>query len=385
MAINTDMQTPSRAAVGESRIHERSTLDWFSALFKTGQSAFLFGVLPEVERAWFQAQTGRLNFTIALESTSLDPQNLDGLDLIRVAQGMESSPILWGAARSIHRFRPWLVLDCTADWTESILGGTLRALGYQPALQLDCVAHHARYDRIIAFAPTPVTHARSHPSERYLELLNFYHAMHQEGFVRVDSERPTYTAAQEAFAGREVCDYAASIRALLRFTGSHTVLDYGAGKGNQYRLRVAANGKVYASLREYWDVDAVTCYEPGQSATSHAPNHPDDLVVCTDVLEHIPVQDLPWVINEIFGHARHAVFCSIAAYPAFARLPDGENAHVTIRPPAWWHGLLQSTAVLYPNVRYLAPVETPNSDGGHDLVWLSNFTMAELAPFIKGR
>lgn len=376
---------PPNATVVENNTDGVSTLDWYSALFKTGQSAYLFGAIPEAEGVWFQSNAGRLNIKHASESTSLDLLSLNALDWVRVAHGLDPSLTIWGAARSIRRFRPWLVLDCTADWKESILGGTLHALGYQPAMQIACVANTTLHDRIIAFAPTPIIHARSHPSARYIELLHFYHAMHQEGFMRVDSERPTYAAAQEAFVGREVCDYAASIRALLRLTRSRTVLDYGAGKGNQYRLRVAANGNIYGGLREYWDADAVTCYEPGQSATSQAPNHADDLVVCTDVLEHIPEQDLPWVINEIFGHALHAVFCSIAAYPAFARLPDGENAHVTIRPPPWWHGLLQSTAVLYPNVRYLAPVETPNADGGHDLVWLSNFALAGLAPFLEGR
>lgn len=380
----TVTQSSSSVAEDENEIHELSALNWIRALLKTGQSAFLFGVLPAAERTWFQSSIGRVTVTNAPERASLDLLNVDALDLIRIAQGLDPSIILWGAARSVRRFRPWLVIDCAEGWRESNLGGTLRALGYHQAMQFNFPAHHTHYDHIITFAPTPTVHTRSHPSARYTELLNFYHAMHQEGFTRVDSERPTYAAAQEAFVGREVCDYAATIRAQLRLTLSRTVLDYGAGKGNQYRLHVAAQGQVYGSLCEYWDVDEVTCYEPGQASTSQAPNHADDLVVCTDVLEHIPELDLPWVINEIFSHARNAVFCSIAAYPAFARLPDGENAHVTIRPPAWWHGLLQSTAVLYPKVRYLAPVEAPNADGRHDLVWLCNFAQTELAPFIKG-
>lgn len=377
-------QTPSSVAVDENEIHERSTLEWFRAIFKTEQSAFLFGVLPEAELAWFQSHAERVTVASASENTSLDALNLDALDLVRIAEGLNPSLVLWGAVRSVRRFRPWLVINCAADWRESNLGGTLHALGYHPAMQINVPAHHTQYESIITFAPIPTTHERSHPSARYTELLNFYHAMHQEGFTRVDSARPTYAAAHDAFVGREVCDYAATIRAQLRLTRSRTVLDYGAGKGNQYRLRVAAQGQVYGNLCEYWDIDEVTCYEPGQASTSQAPNHADDLVVCTDVLEHIPELDLPWVINEIFSHARNAVFCSIAAYPAFARLPDGENAHVTIRPATWWHGLLQSTAVLYPEVRYLAPVEVPNADGGHDLVWLSNFALAELTPFIKG-
>jgi hypothetical protein len=56
-----------------------------------------------------------------------------------------------------------------------------------------------------------------------------------------------------------------------------------------------------------------------------------DGVVCTDVLEHCPEEDLPWIVGELFGYARLFVFANVACYPAAKKLPNGENAHCTIR------------------------------------------------------
>ena len=80
-------------------------------------------------------------------------------------------------------------------------------------------------------------------------------------------------------------------------------------------------------------------------------------MVCTDVLEHCPEEDLGWILGEIFGFARRAVYLCIAAYPAKKHLPSGENAHITIKPLAWWAERLEQAADARPGVRWQAVVE----------------------------
>ena len=63
-----------------------------------------------------------------------------------------------------------------------------------------------------------------------------------------------------------------------------------------------------------------------------------DIVICTDVLEHIPEHEIPIVLKEIDGYAWEIVFLSICTREARKTLPDGRNAHLTIKPPDWWKG-----------------------------------------------
>jgi hypothetical protein len=67
-------------------------------------------------------------------------------------------------------------------------------------------------------------------------------------------------------------------------------------------------------------------------------------VICTDVLEHCPEEDLPWIVGELFGYARLFVFANVACYPAMKTLPNGENAHCTIRPVEFWREIFQNAA-----------------------------------------
>lgn len=76
------------------------------------------------------------------------------------------------------------------------------------------------------------------------------------------------------------------------------------------------------------------------------------------MLEHCPAEDIPWIIDELFGFARRFVYVTIAAYDAIKTLPNGENAHCTVRPPDWWRGLFHGIAHRHPGIRYRVPVRT---------------------------
>ena len=73
-------------------------------------------------------------------------------------------------------------------------------------------------------------------------------------------------------------------------------------------------------------------------------------MISTDVLEHCPEDDIPWIVGEIFGFADRFVFANVACYPARKRLPTGENAHCTIKPPDWWEALIRTVAARHPDI-----------------------------------
>jgi hypothetical protein len=50
------------------------------------------------------------------------------------------------------------------------------------------------------------------------------------------------------------------------------------------------------------------------------------------------------------GAARKFVFANIASYPAAKILPNGENAHCTIRPVEWWSQIIAPIAARHPGL-----------------------------------
>jgi hypothetical protein len=112
---------------------------------------------------------------------------------------------------------------------------------------------------------------------------------------------------------------------LISQLGVKSVLDYGCG---------------CATLSKALPEVKVQEYDPGIPGKDHLPK-PADLIVCTDVLEHIEPQLLDSVLRHIFLLARRAAYFVIATRPARELLPDGRNAHLIVQPPEWWLAKLQ--------------------------------------------
>lgn len=120
--------------------------------------------------------------------------------------------------------------------------------------------------------------------------------------------------------------HAAKVAALRQETESDTVLDYGCGKGG---LKRALGNPDW--MREY---------DPAVSGKDGKPEMAD-MVVCTDVLEHIEPELLDNVLTHIARLAAKAVFLVIATRPAGKTLADGTNAHKIIENAAWWRAKLE--------------------------------------------
>ncbi|HZQ71811.1 MAG TPA: FkbM family methyltransferase [Burkholderiales bacterium] len=153
-------------------------------------------------------------------------------------------------------------------------------------------------------------------------------------------------APNDTFPGRSLFAHLDPIRRLVQKTGAKTILDYGSGKGLQYRAHpILVDGRAVAdSVAEYWDVDEVRCYDPGYEPYAALPADKFDGVISTDVLEHCPEDDLAWILDEAFAFARRFVYLNVACFPARKSLPNGENAHATVRPPEWWRELVAERA-----------------------------------------
>jgi hypothetical protein len=198
-------------------------------------------------------------------------------------------------------------------------------------------------------------YSREHPSPEYRAMVEVYETLHDQGADKVSDgpEDEVRRAPEQTFPGKMLAQHAPTVKQMIERTGSKTLLDYGAGKGQSYRQKDIAIGEVIApTIQEYWGLDEIRCYDPGYEPFSQLPERQFDAVISTDVLEHITTPDLPWVLDEIFGFARKFVFANIACYPANKSLPNGQNAHCTVRPPDWWRGLIHAVAMRHTEVSY---------------------------------
>ncbi len=210
------------------------------------------------------------------------------------------------------------------------------------------------------------SYSRQSPSPRYRELLALYSRMHVEG------DRQRNTPPEQLYPGDSMPRHARPIKELIDRHGAKSILDYGAGKGMQYknvRIQVEGGGW-FPSIPAYWGVTSVTCYDPAYEPFRRLPLGPFDGVVSTDVLEHCPEDDVEWIVTEMFGYARKFVYANVACYPAIKHLPTGENAHCTIRSTEWWDTLVRGIAAKFPAVRFQFAFDhlRPQPDGSTKLI-----------------
>jgi trans-aconitate methyltransferase len=105
--------------------------------------------------------------------------------------------------------------------------------------------------------------------------------------------------------------------------GVRSMLDFGCGKGAMVEL-----------LRESLPNVRVQGWDPAFNAPHELPDDVD-MIVSTDVLEHIETEALSTTLLDLQARCRHQ-YHLIACHRAATLLPDGRNAHLIVEAPDWW-------------------------------------------------
>lgn len=113
-------------------------------------------------------------------------------------------------------------------------------------------------------------------------------------------------------------------KGLMCMYDTKDVLDYGCGKG---RL----NERLHGQIKEY---------DPAIRGKD-TPPEPADIVMCTDVLEHIEPECLYDVLLDLKRVTKKVGFYTIALREARKTLPDGRNAHLIVKDAKWWLGMVR--------------------------------------------
>lgn len=120
--------------------------------------------------------------------------------------------------------------------------------------------------------------------------------------------------------------WAKTVQDLLNASESVTVLDYGCGK---------------QTLAQSLPDIEIFGFDPAIPGLDQPPA-PADLLVCTDVLEHVEPEFIDAVLDDLARLTKKAALITVATRPAIKQLADGRNAHLTVQPLAWWREKFES-------------------------------------------
>jgi hypothetical protein len=125
-----------------------------------------------------------------------------------------------------------------------------------------------------------------------------------------------------AFPGDSWRVHVDTLRRLVPQIDGKTILDYGCGR-------------LGGLSREFGE--RVIPYDPFVAQYSTPPwDKKFDVVFSSDVFEHMKLSAIDELLERIRAARPEFVFLNISTRPAHKLLPNGANAHLTVRPAAWW-------------------------------------------------
>lgn len=133
--------------------------------------------------------------------------------------------------------------------------------------------------------------------------------------------------AAHKFSGACLQKHLPEIKRLITEYDCKTVLDYGCGKATYHKKAKLSN---------------TTLYDPYYEPYSKVPMGEFDIVICTDVMEHILENEVGKTLAELIGYTKKVLFLAICTKPAHKKFDNGENVHLTIRSKEWWEGMLST-------------------------------------------
>tara|TARA_B110000003_G_C16531267_1_gene489025 strand:+ start:236 stop:946 length:711 start_codon:yes stop_codon:yes gene_type:complete len=180
-------------------------------------------------------------------------------------------------------------------------------------------------------------------SDKGNKLIKLYEEMAVTGYARTDGSK-----VSNAYNDFELRKFRNFCKEQISRDEIKTVLDYGGG-GSDWDASGfdPATGE---TAKQFFRVKEVCIFEPARNLMDKSKS---DCVVCMDVLEHIFVADIPNIIDELFSLTNKLLVINVACYKARALLPNGENAHITVRSPDWWKGVIDAASINYEDVEVM--------------------------------
>ena len=188
-------------------------------------------------------------------------------------------------------------------------------------------------------------------SERYYSIIDEYVDFHENGTGK--------TTGEETFIGSSLMRWVFHINNIIKATKSTSIIDFGCGKAMGYHNKITADDVLYENVQDFWKINDICLYDPGVKKYNEYPKKKADGIICTDVIEHIPPEDINKFVEELFKLANKFIFVVAATIPAEKTFKNGENVHLTIKSENEWLEIFRRFARENPNVRTFLEFNNP--------------------------
>lgn len=180
-------------------------------------------------------------------------------------------------------------------------------------------------------------------SPYYYEIIKKYQLFHINGTEKLPPSK--------TFMGYSLTKWVGKIKEIINLNNCKSILDFGCGKAFLYTNSLNINNINYKNITEFWNVKDVYLYDPGVVKFSTYPNKKYDGVICTDVIEHIPENDIMNFIQDIFDLSEKFVFIVVALMPASKQFDDGKNIHLCLKSKNEWDKIFNEFKKMYPSIK----------------------------------
>ena len=165
------------------------------------------------------------------------------------------------------------------------------------------------------------------PSQEYYDLIDSYKVLHEE---------------EGKFKGISLTPLVPTLINVTKENNCKTLLDYGCGKAIPYDKDRCKEVGLRNPVQELCNIESFDLYDPAYEKYAELPDKKYDIVVCTDVLEHIEPELIDNVLKHIESLTLKTAYLIIDTLPAQKNLPDGRNAHLIIENQDWWTNKIQT-------------------------------------------
>ena len=163
------------------------------------------------------------------------------------------------------------------------------------------------------------------PSQDYYDLIDSYKKLHEQ---------------EGKFKGISLVPLVPTLMSIIKENNCKTLLDYGCGKAIPYDKDRCKEVDLRHPIQKLCNLKSFDLYDPAYKKYATLPDKKYDIVVCTDVLEHIAEQDLDYVLTQILSRSNKVVFLNICCKPALKHFKEGKfkdkNVHISLFEPDWW-------------------------------------------------
>jgi ubiquinone/menaquinone biosynthesis C-methylase UbiE len=184
------------------------------------------------------------------------------------------------------------------------------------------------------------------------------------------------------------------VRAMYRlnlFNNIKNLLDVGCGAGVAVAYhreigKIDAFGidftKYASSTWEKLDVSK-WCSVAAAEAIPYKDNQ-FEMVTCTDVLEHIPEENVKTVLEEMFRVGNDKFLFTIALTQAKKKMPhDGSEPHICVKEPGWWFSILDEVGYKYEHApAEKGPLWISNIYNKNQIIWAEDTMMLRSKKYV---